>query len=140
MTAPSLPLFKQADSPSHHSHSQMDKSQQQSSPAHNMSSPSIQVPISKVKKIMKEDKDVSIVSGDAVFLVAASTEIMIEQLMQKAYEYTRRDNRKTLQYKDIANAVKNVDGLEFLMDTIPMTLPLKEALQAQKEIMEANMD
>ena len=34
--------------------------------------------------------------------------------MERAYEYSNRDKRKTIMYRDIANAVKEIEQLEFL--------------------------
>jgi len=78
-----------------------------------------QLPIARVRRIMKSDKDVKIISADALFLVTKSTEMFLEYLVKEAYKKTTHDSRKILSYKDLATTVKDVDSLEFLDDIIP---------------------
>ncbi|KAJ3299984.1 hypothetical protein HK104_005477 [Borealophlyctis nickersoniae] len=74
----------------------------------------IAFPQARVKTIMKEDKDVGTVSHDAVFAVAYATELFLELMAQKSYDFTRQEQRKTVTYKDVATAVSKCDELEFL--------------------------
>ncbi|KAI9016698.1 histone-fold-containing protein [Hyaloraphidium curvatum] len=91
-------------------------------------------PLSRVRKIMKEDKDVQKLSQDGVVAVAFSTEIFLGYLLERAYEYAQKDKRKTVMYKDIAAAVRDIEQLEFLRDVIPAPLPLKDAMKLSKDI------
>ncbi|KAK3815490.1 MAG: histone-fold-containing protein [Benniella sp.] len=73
-----------------------------------------QLPIARVKKIIKEDKDVQIVSNEAVFLISIATEIFLEGFTAKAFNLAKLEKRKTVLYKDLATAVTQYDSLEFL--------------------------
>jgi DNA polymerase epsilon subunit 4 len=59
------------------------------------------LPLTRVKKIIKEDKDVNKIANDAVICTAVAAEVFIEYLVRHAYQYTKRDNRKTVSYKDL---------------------------------------
>ena len=99
-------------------------------PAVSMATPS-QVPMARVKRIIKEDPEVDKVASDAVLAISAATEIFLEYFVQHAYQYTKRDKRRTVQYKDLgvfrtlvlprsfstfclANTVLEVDQFQFL--------------------------
>ncbi|KAJ3335254.1 hypothetical protein HDU93_006057 [Gonapodya sp. JEL0774] len=87
-------------------------------------------PISRIKKIMKEDREVGQISGDAVWLVGAATELFLEFLIHQSHHQTQRTRRKIISYADLAAAVDEVEQLEFLRDAIPPTLPPTTALAA----------
>ncbi|KAJ3056530.1 hypothetical protein HK102_011186, partial [Quaeritorhiza haematococci] len=89
-------------------------------------------PQARVKKIMKEDKEVVAVGTDAVFLVALATEKFVEMVSRKAYQFTKQDNRKGVSYKDLSKAIRDVDQLEFLSDVIPTPIPFKKALERKR--------
>ncbi|KAK3815425.1 MAG: histone-fold-containing protein [Benniella sp.] len=91
-----------------------------------------QLPVARVKRIIKEDKDVQIVSNEAVFLISIATEIFLEGFTAKAFNLAKLEKRKTVLYKDLATAVTQYDSLEFLQDVVPKTLPLKDALEKQR--------
>ncbi|KAM9986067.1 hypothetical protein ACTFIZ_004320 [Dictyostelium cf. discoideum] len=77
----------------------------------------IQLPVARIKRIMRCDKDVKIISSDAVMLVAKSTEMFLDYLVKEAYKASGK--KKTLQYKDLASTIKGVDNLDFLSEIIP---------------------
>ncbi|KAL9656070.1 hypothetical protein ABK040_007688 [Willaertia magna] len=79
----------------------------------------VDLPVARVKRIMKSDVDVRIISQEAVLLVAKATEKMIEHLAKESCKYTLKENRKTIQYKDLVESVKNCDVFDFLEDIIP---------------------
>lgn len=81
------------------------------------------LPTARVKRIISEDKDISGCSSEATFLITAATELFIETLAQTGYGFAKLDKRKTLQYKDLANATASFERLEFLADVIPRTMP-----------------
>lgn len=49
-----------------------------------------------------------------------ATERFLELLASAAYDHTKNDGRKTVTYKDLAQAVKGIDQFEFLDQVIPM--------------------
>ncbi|KAG0274576.1 hypothetical protein BGZ95_009647 [Linnemannia exigua] len=91
-----------------------------------------QLPVARVKRIIKEDKDVQMVSNDAVFLISLATELFLESFTTKAFNLAKIEKRKTVSYKDLATAVTQHDSLEFLQDVIPKTMTLTAAIEKQR--------
>jgi histone H3/H4 len=77
------------------------------------------LPLARVKRIIKSDPDVKLISSDACFLVAKATELFMDYLVQETYKRTKRENRKVIQYKDLSKTIKETDELEFLGDILP---------------------
>uniref|UniRef100_A0A2A4JDI0 Transcription factor CBF/NF-Y/archaeal histone domain-containing protein n=1 Tax=Heliothis virescens TaxID=7102 RepID=A0A2A4JDI0_HELVI len=75
---------------------------------------STRLPIARIKNIMKMDPDVSVVSGDAVFLVTKATELFLETIAKETYAYTATNKRKTIAKKDLELVINKVDCLCFL--------------------------
>ncbi|ORZ26258.1 histone-fold-containing protein [Lobosporangium transversale] len=90
------------------------------------------LPAARVKRIIKEDKDVQMVSNDAVFLISMATEFFLESFTKKAFNLARIGKRKTVSYMDLATAVTQHDSLEFLQDVVPKTMTLTAALEKQR--------
>ena len=59
------------------------------------------VPMARVKRLCKEDPDVDKLASDAVLAISAATEVFLEYFIQHAWQYTRRDKRRTVQYRDL---------------------------------------
>ncbi|KAJ3119174.1 hypothetical protein HK098_005707 [Nowakowskiella sp. JEL0407] len=105
-------------------------------------------PIARIKRIMREDRDIHSVSSDATFLVGAAAEKFIVMLATKAFKHTTREKRKQLMYKDLARTVSEDDQLFFLEDVVPAQIPYKKAIQRKppgsasknQEVMETNED
>ncbi|XP_046818455.1 DNA polymerase epsilon subunit 4 [Vespa crabro] len=78
----------------------------------------VRLPIGRVRNIIKMDPDVNLVNQEAVFLIAKSTELFIDSLAKEAYKYTVQTKKKTVQKRDIENAINNVDALVFLEEML----------------------
>ncbi|KAF9582683.1 hypothetical protein BGW38_010894 [Lunasporangiospora selenospora] len=91
-----------------------------------------QLPVARIKRIVKEDADVSMVSNDAVFLISMATELFLASFANKAYNIAKLEKRKAVSYKDLATAVSRYEWLEFLQDVVPRTMPLSAAIEKQK--------
>ncbi|KAK9311805.1 histone-fold-containing protein [Lipomyces starkeyi] len=72
------------------------------------------LPLARVKRIIKLDEDVRACSNSAAFAVTVATEMFIQYMCEQGLHMSRSDRRKTLHYKDLANAVHKLDELEFL--------------------------
>jgi len=83
----------------------------------------VQLPLARVKRIIKTDSDIKLIGSDAVVLIAKATELFLEYLVVEAYNKTKEEKRKILQYKDLARLVRETDELEFLDDMIPEQQP-----------------
>jgi DNA polymerase epsilon subunit 4 len=96
--------------------------------------PSNLFPLTRVKRIMKEDKNVQLISQDALFLTAAATELFASYLAKNSYEFSKFDKRKTLAYKDVTRCIRDVEPLEFLLDVVPETVPAPIAIEQRKKM------
>jgi len=87
-----------------------------------------QLPLARVKKIMKSDEDVRMISAEAPVLFAKACEIFIIELTHRAWYHTEEGKRRTLQKNDIAQCIANTDIFDFLIDIIPREEYTKNAL------------
>ncbi|ROW09625.1 hypothetical protein VMCG_02590 [Cytospora schulzeri] len=95
----------------------------------------VQLPLSRVKKIIAVDPDINICSNNAAFAITLATELFIQYLAEQGHNMAKLDRkpRRNVQYKDLSAAVIAKDNLEFLDDTIPKTQPYKEIKQKAAE-------
>ncbi|XP_060214182.1 uncharacterized protein LOC132641273 [Lycium barbarum] len=81
----------------------------------------LQIPISRVKKIMKLDKDINKVNSEALHLIASSTELFIEHLAEKSAQVALEKKRKTVKLEHLRVAVKRHQPTsDFLLDSLPL--------------------
>jgi len=71
-------------------------------------------PLARVKRIIKADKELDMMSSEATFLVAVATEYFIKHFMEEGYTKARLERRRIVNYKDMANVVARSDEFEFL--------------------------
>ncbi|KAL4708666.1 hypothetical protein ACJJTC_008192 [Scirpophaga incertulas] len=77
------------------------------------------LPLARIKKIMKLDEDVKMISAEAPVLFAKAAEIFIHELTMRAWAHTEDNKRRTLQRNDIAMALAKSDQFDFLIDIVP---------------------
>eukprot|EP00092_Neocalanus_flemingeri_P018808 GFUD01020366.1.p1 GENE.GFUD01020366.1~~GFUD01020366.1.p1 ORF type:complete len:286 (+),score=94.93 GFUD01020366.1:55-912(+) len=78
-----------------------------------------ELPLARIKKIMKLDEDVKMISAEAPVLFAKATEMFIHELTMRAWIHTEDNKRRTLQRNDIAMAITKYDQFDFLIDIVP---------------------
>nr|XP_054771852.1 nuclear transcription factor Y subunit gamma-like isoform X1 [Lytechinus pictus]XP_054771853.1 nuclear transcription factor Y subunit gamma-like isoform X1 [Lytechinus pictus]XP_054771996.1 nuclear transcription factor Y subunit gamma-like isoform X1 [Lytechinus pictus] len=78
-----------------------------------------ELPLARIKKIMKLDEDVKMISAEAPVLFAKAAEIFITELSLRAWLHTEENKRRTLQRNDIAMAITKYDQFDFLIDIVP---------------------
>nr|XP_005494290.2 DNA polymerase epsilon subunit 4 [Zonotrichia albicollis] len=76
------------------------------------------LPLARVKALVKADPDVTLASQEAVFVLARATELFVETIAKDAYMYAQQGKRKTLQRKDLDNAIEAIDEFAFLEGTL----------------------
>ncbi|KAL4178989.1 hypothetical protein AMTRI_Chr13g117900 [Amborella trichopoda] len=79
-----------------------------------------QLPLARIKKIMKSDDDVKMISAETPILFAKACELFILELTLRAWLHTEECKRRTLQRSDIAGAIRAGEVLDFLVDVVPM--------------------
>eukprot|EP00245_Coleochaete_scutata_P005926 TRINITY_DN19929_c0_g1_i1.p1 TRINITY_DN19929_c0_g1~~TRINITY_DN19929_c0_g1_i1.p1 ORF type:complete len:314 (-),score=65.00 TRINITY_DN19929_c0_g1_i1:309-1166(-) len=77
------------------------------------------LPLARVKRLIKEEGDIHLVSGEAGVLITKSVELFLELLTSETFKLMARDGRSAMQYKDIALAVNEQQCLDFLKDIVP---------------------
>ncbi|XP_065156039.1 DNA polymerase epsilon subunit 4 [Atheta coriaria] len=74
----------------------------------------VKLPLATVKRIMKADPDVHLITQDAVFLTTKATEFFIEMLGKATFECTLQAKKKTLMKQDFEKVMKTASNLCFL--------------------------
>lgn len=78
-----------------------------------------QLPLARIKKVMKADEDVKMISAEAPILFAKGCDIFITELTKRAWIHAEENKRRTLQRSDIASALQRSDMFDFLIDIVP---------------------
>lgn len=86
------------------------------------------LPLARIKKVMKMDSAVRMISAEAPILFAKGCDIFITELTMRAWIHAEENKRRTLQRSDIAMALQKSDLFDFLIDIVPR----EEALQSRK--------
>ncbi|KAL8461870.1 hypothetical protein ACS0TY_032286 [Phlomoides rotata] len=90
------------------------------------------LPLARIKKIMKADEDVRMISAEAPVIFAKACEMFILELTLRSWIHTEENKRRTLQKNDIAAAISRTDVFDFLVDIIPRDEPKEEGLGITK--------
>ncbi|RKO85675.1 histone-fold-containing protein, partial [Blyttiomyces helicus] len=77
------------------------------------------LPLARIKKVMKTDEDVKMISAEAPLVFSKACEIFILELTMRAWTHTEENKRRTLQKSDVATAVSKADMYDFLIDIVP---------------------
>ncbi|KAB2599561.1 nuclear transcription factor Y subunit C-3-like [Pyrus ussuriensis x Pyrus communis] len=77
------------------------------------------LPLARIKKIMKADEDVRMISAEAPVIFARACEMFILELTMRSWNHTEENKRRTLQKNDIAAAITRTDIFDFLVDIVP---------------------
>eukprot|EP00873_Tetraselmis_striata_P025295 jgi/Tetstr1/445559/TSEL_033332.t1 len=78
-----------------------------------------QLPLARIKKIMKSDEDVRMISAEAPVLFAKACDMFILELTLRSWNHSEENKRRTLQRNDIAAAITKTDIFDFLVDIVP---------------------
>ncbi|KAK2794955.1 hypothetical protein FQN52_006834 [Onygenales sp. PD_12] len=78
-----------------------------------------QLPLARIKKVMKADPEVKMISAEAPILFAKGCDIFITELTMRAWVHAEDNKRRTLQRSDIAAALSKSDMFDFLIDIVP---------------------
>ncbi|KAL6658891.1 hypothetical protein ACP70R_002931 [Stipagrostis hirtigluma subsp. patula] len=87
------------------------------------------LPLTKIKKIMKADPDVRKIAGEAPALLAKACEMFIQELTLRAWHHTEENMRRKLQRNDISMALAKTDIFDFLVDISPLNKLKQEGVR-----------
>ncbi|XP_058734309.1 uncharacterized protein LOC131606040 [Vicia villosa] len=76
-------------------------------------------PPTHIKRIMKMDEDVQLVSANAPVLFAKACEMFLLDVTLRSWFHAKENKRSKLQKNDIAAAIENIAAFDFLLDIIP---------------------
>ena len=76
------------------------------------------LPLARIKKIMKMDEEVKMISFETPLLISKACELFIIELAYRGWAHTIESNRRTIQRNDIAQAISNNDFYDFLLDIV----------------------
>ena len=88
------------------------------------------LPLARIKKIMKADEDVKMISAEAPIIFAKACEMFIMELTMRAWFNAEENRRRTLQKNDIAAAISKTDMFDFLVDVVPRDETMDHDLHA----------
>ncbi|XP_037465528.1 nuclear transcription factor Y subunit C-4-like [Triticum dicoccoides] len=74
------------------------------------------LPLTRIRKIMKADEDVRMISAEAPALFAKACEMFTLEMTMRSWMVTKEDKRRILQRSDVAAAVARTDIYDFLLD------------------------
>lgn len=77
-----------------------------------------QLPLARVKKIMKTNEDVKMISSETPVLFAKACEMFILEITRRSWVYTEENKRRTLQKSDITDAILRTAIFDFLEDVV----------------------
>ncbi|PHU17165.1 Nuclear transcription factor Y subunit C-4 [Capsicum chinense] len=78
-----------------------------------------QLPLARIKMIMKADEDVHMISAETPVLFAKACDRFIQELTLCSWLHAEENKCRTLQKNDIAAAISRTDTFDFLVDIIP---------------------
>lgn len=76
------------------------------------------LPLARIKRIMKSDEDVRMISAEAPVLFAKACEMFILEMTLRGWNYSENNKRKTLLKEDVKEAIQRTDIFDFLVDVI----------------------
>ncbi|XP_017256797.2 uncharacterized protein LOC108226365 [Daucus carota subsp. sativus] len=89
------------------------------------------LPLAPIKRIMKADNDIRMIAHEALPLFAKACEMFIVDMTSQAWIVTEEDKRRTVQKKDIVEAVLKTNMFDFLDNIIPRDEVKKRILKAK---------
>ena len=78
------------------------------------------LPLTRIKKIMRADEDVRMISAEAPALLSRASELFIMEITRKAWGRSQAYHRRTLHRDDIGELVARTAMYDFLLDVVPM--------------------
>eukprot|EP01006_Ploeotia_vitrea_P005420 TRINITY_DN117368_c0_g1_i1.p1 TRINITY_DN117368_c0_g1~~TRINITY_DN117368_c0_g1_i1.p1 ORF type:complete len:133 (+),score=9.99 TRINITY_DN117368_c0_g1_i1:30-428(+) len=77
------------------------------------------LPLARIKRIMKSDEDVRMISAEAPVLFAKACEMFVLEISLRAWYASEKAKRKTMQREDIDYAISQTEIFDFLAGLQP---------------------
>ncbi|KAG5672013.1 hypothetical protein PVAND_002175 [Polypedilum vanderplanki] len=65
-----------------------------------------ELPLAKIKHIVKLDPEVKLVSGEAIFVITKSTELFIKALTKESFGFAAQNKKKTISKTHVDKALE----------------------------------
>lgn len=98
-----------------------------------LSSP-VKLPLARIKRIVKQDPDISMISTAAVQTLSAAVQLFVCHFTEQALMESRMNGRNRLTYSDFADAVAHQDELDFLSSIVPRTMTYGQIKQKRDQV------
>ncbi|KAI5474773.1 hypothetical protein MNV49_002506 [Pseudohyphozyma bogoriensis] len=77
------------------------------------------LPLARIKKVMKSDPEVKMISSEVTVLFEKACQIFIQELTARSHLVSLMGKRRTLSRPDVAQAIAKSDMFDFLIDIVP---------------------
>lgn len=84
----------------------------------------LQLPVSRIKTIMKSSPELGNVSPESYFLITRATELFVKYLAKNAYETAGKS--KSVEYKALSKLVSTDESLDFLEEIVPFKIKMSD--------------
>ena len=74
------------------------------------------LPLARIKRVMKSDEDVRMISAEAPILFAKACEMFVLDLTIRCYAYSEHNKRGGLEREDVYQVLKETDVFDFLAE------------------------
>lgn len=101
----------------------------------------VELPFSRVKRIMKANEDVRMVSAETSLTMTKACEFFVEELAKRCWVSTVKNKRNTILQVDTDLTIKRCEKFDFLIDVIDGTIEneRKKQRKAEKTVPEAQV-
>lgn len=79
------------------------------------------LPLARIKRVMKSDEDVRMISAEAPILFAKACEMFVLDLTIRCYAYSEHNKRGGLEREDVLQVLKETDVFDFLAEVSYIT-------------------
>mmetsp|Transcript_626 Transcript_626/g.756 ORF Transcript_626/g.756 Transcript_626/m.756 type:complete len:157 (+) Transcript_626:192-662(+) len=93
------------------------------------------LPLARIKRIMKGDEDVSMISAEVPVVLGEACKLFIHDVCKQAWFKTSLCKRKNLQRNDLREIIETTEQFDFLIDVFDGTI---EAENKERKIREQN--
>ena len=76
------------------------------------------LPLARIKRVMKADEEVKMISSESPILFAKACEVFILELTLRSFCNAQRHHRKNLLKEDVYETIRSTDVLDFLIDVM----------------------
>ena len=81
------------------------------------------LPLARIKRVMKSDEDVRMISAEAPILFAKACEMFVLDLTIRSWAYSEHNKRQGLEREDVLQVLKETPIFDFLAEVLILPEP-----------------